>query len=784
MAKTDLLTRIRRAARSGRAALRRFAEPSAASAVRLCSDAELIGALRDDLPALAGVREAVRSGDAAHARDLLAAHFRERAAPRFFLDQAEVAPLAARLAAERPDRRAQAMRAAGDWQRYVYSDGDAARRAPDLPDWNRLPLGPGRDTVAQHKAHHLLAAVQLARARAYGAQAVPVLRQLVESWTRATDGVPGAAGYSSPLIAVHRSVALTWTLAFLAGAGDSDPALELGLFRILLADARFVHARLGTSAPNNHLLADGFLMFYLGILYPEFREAGQWRLDGEALFWRELRRQVFEDGTSFEHSVHYHELVCEMLTAIVLLAGRNGIALEPWVEARLEAMLRFQAALAGPEAKSFAIGDCVETHLFPLDEFDGVGAAAHREILRALFDGRVAESRANAPGRERAEWLLGGKLAGPGASGVDDAPIAFPDGGFAVLPDADLDGCLAFRTGPVPGRLSNPGHMHADLLSVYLRLRGHPIIVDAGTFTYRSARERWPEGEPAWRAHFLGAAAHNALYIEGRDPLDRGPGDFPSGGLKAAVEMRPLATGGGLSWAEATVESETPYGGHVRGVVHVRGHYWVAYDLLPAAAIAERAWLSLHFAPDATAGRHDARAILARAGDARLLVALSAAHGDLQLVEGSREPLAGWVSPRYGERSPAPVCRMQTTGGPMIAATLIKPAPTDAAVPTVEVTQTGAAVGIRIICGNRVDCLVLPRGAPTSLFDLDFAGTALWLRTEDGRPTELRAIALSRLESSVHGIVARGRRESRDVRLKFGADGGLERDGEIDVVLK
>lgn len=611
-----------------------------------------------------------------------------------------------------------------------------------------------------------------------------MLRQLVESWTRATDGVPGAAGYASPLVAVHRSVALTWTLAFLAGAGDSDPALELALLGIVLADARFVHARLGTSAPNNHLLADGLLMFYLGILYPEFREAGQWRRDGEALFWRELRRQVYEDGTSFEHSVHYHELVCEMLTAIALLARRNGIALEPWVEARLEAMLGFQAALAGPEARSFAIGDCVETHLFPLDEFDGIGAAAHREILRALFDGRVAESRANAPGRERAEWLLGGKLAGPGASGVDDAPIAFPDGGFVVLPDAGLDGCLVFRTGPGPGRLSNPGHMHADLLSVYLRLGGEPIIVDAGTFTYRAAKERWPEGEPAWRAHFLGPAAHNALCIEGRDPLERGSGDFPSGGLKAAVEMRPLATGGGLSWAEATVQSETPYGGHVRGVVHVRGRYWVAYDLLPAAAVTERAWLSLHFAPDATAGRHDARAILAHAGDARLLVASSVGHAEVQIAEGLREPLAGWVSPRYGERSPAPACRVQTTGGPMIAGTLIQPAPTDAAVPTVEVAQTGAAVGIRMTCGNRVDCVVLPRGAAASLFDLDFAGAALWLRTEDGRPTELRAIALSRLESSPHGIVARGRREPRDVRLKFGADGGLERDSEIDVVLK
>ena len=791
MSKANLLSRLRGATRLGRAALSRIVRPQPAHEVRLPVDAEVITALREDVPALAQVRSAAQSGSIEKARDLLVVHFRERAAPCFFLDRTEVRPLAGRLAAARPDWRAEATHSAADWQRYVYSNGAAARRATDLPDWNNLPLGPGRDTVNQHKAHHFLFAVQLARAQAYGAQSTDALRSILDSWITATDGRPGAPAYSSPLVAVHRAVALTWTWAFLGGSCEPDPELELTLFRIILADARFVHARLGKSAPNNHLLADAFLMFYLGILYPELREAETWRRDGETLFLRELRRQIYDDGTSFEHSVHYHELACEMATAIVLLAKRNAVELEPWVEQRLARMLRFQALLGGPQARSVAIGDSIETHLFPLDSFDRVGAASHREVLRTLFDASVPPSSQDAPGQERAAWLLGGRLASAGPAIGDSDPAAFPDGGFVVLPDSRVDGCLVFRTGPTPGRLYSAGHMHADLLSVYLRLGGTPMIVDAGTFTYRARKERWPADEPPWRTHFLGPSAHNALCIEARDPLDRGPGDFPAGPLKTEVVASPLVTGGDIAWAEATAVSETPYGGHARGVVRVLGHYWLVYDLLPPAATESSAWLSLHFSDEAVVRRQGPRAIVARCADRHLVVVSSAGHPEMQLIKASRGPLGGWVSPRYGELSPAFVCRIVTTGGPLAAATLLQPVSSDAETAMVEVQQTDTgAVGMQITCERWVDYLILPRGSSnnrTNLFGIALEGAALWLRTKKARPTELRGLAVCRAESDSLGFSVSSRRGACDVRSTFEQGAGALREesaADVDVVLR
>lgn len=792
MTRASLSGQLRSAARAGRERLRRILSRRREVKVRFPSDREIFAALRTDMPDLAQAQAAARAGDLDRARRHLMTHLGARSEPRFFVDTAEIRPLAARLASLRPEWHAAAMRSASEWMRHLYPAGQLPNGGEHFPEWNKLPLGPGDDTVYRYKAHYFLFAAQLARARTYGAASDVLLKRLIESWLASTDGRAHASGYSSPLIAVHRAVALTWTLAFLASCEQRDIGLEFTILRILLADARFVYARLGTSVPNNHLLADGFLMAYLGLLYPEFRDAEQWKRDGDALFLRELQRQVYEDGTSFEHSVHYHELVCEMVTGYVLLARRNGIAIAPWVEQRHRRMLEFQAALGGPEARTFDIGDTVEGHLFPLDAFDGVGAAVHREILRALYDPAFPPSRADAPGLERAHWLLGRSFEAPTGDSADRTSFAFPNGGYVVLPDAELDGCVVFRTGPGPQELCNPGHMHADLLSIYVRLRKTPIIVDAGTFTYRSRKaQRWPAEEPAWRAHFMSPAAHNTLCIEGHDPLDRGPGDFPSGSPRSRAVGRPLITGADMAWTEATIVSDAAYGGYTRGLVHVRGRYWLVYDVLPETAIAGNAWLGLQFAHETSVRKQGDSALAVTLPAANLLVASTQGPQGWDVVQGLRTPLAGWVSPRYGEAFAAPAGRLATTGGAHIAATVLEPFAEDTAAPTIEVERTDdRVIAVRITMERVVDYVLLSRdgeGRRASGFGIDFEGTALWLRVADGRPNELRVLAGRKASSASFGFSVAGALGPRNLRLIFGQDArhGLSPDeSDIEVIVQ
>ena len=462
-----------------------------------------------------------------------------------------------------------------------------------------------------------------------------------------------------------------------------------------------------------------------------------------------------------------------MVTAIVLLARRNEVPIEPWVSERHRRMLEFQAALGGPEACTVPIGDAVEHQLVALDAFDGVGAASHREILRALYDPDFPASTVQAPGQERAAWLLAGALAATGSARRDDGPFEYPKGGFVVLPDAALKACLTLRTGPDPELPCNPGHMHADILSVYLRLRETPMIVEAGTYTYRSEKARWAPGEPEWRAHFLGPSAHNGLCIAGHDPLGRKPGDFPWGELKSSVLSRQLASGAGLNWAEATVMGDTPYSGHTRGVVHVEGEYWLVYDRLPSSALTGDAWLSLQFAAGCVLRADDDRSVMATVGDARLQVTTSQRARGLQVVRGERAPAAGWVSVRYGEIEAAPAIRIPTTGGPALLATLVEPMTGGAREAIVETEMIDArAIGVRVSCGAREDFLIVPgdeADRSVVLFGVEFRGAALWLRTEGGRPVEVRALGGYQVRSAALGLAcdiepasrARGYRWSR-----------------------
>ena len=84
--------------------------------------------------------------------------------------------------------------------------------------------------------------------------------------------------------------------------------------------------------------------------------------------------------------------------------------------------------------------------------------------------------------------------------------VAFSDAGHYVLRHGD-DYCF-IRCGEF-GLPPNYSHGHADLLSPVLWLRGEPIFVDAGTFTYN--------GDPQWRRHFRSAHAHNVVTVDDRD---------------------------------------------------------------------------------------------------------------------------------------------------------------------------------------------------------------------------------------------------------------------------
>ncbi len=436
-----------------------------------------------------------------------ALEFRERIGQRFFVHPDSVNRLCQEAYRSHPawrDRLANSVTESLNSGLPVY-DRLGPRLTGGFP-WSSLPLGPGGDSLYPFRPHRFAFLPRLALA--VFQEIIPPARvlEIVEGWMAEAATGRNPFCYGTNLVVIQRMLATIWAWVFLAARPPSDTldglGLESRLLRILWADAQFLESRLGSSVANNHLLVDRFAAVFLQTVLPEFLACDD--RGAEDTFRDELLRQTYEDGGGFEHSTHYHEFACEMGAAYLLLCRRQGQVADEQIKARVAAMLRFQSALAGPEAIPLPIGNATEDPLFPLDDGGDWCPGALRELYRSLFKADIAPAPVDGTSVERAFWLLGGDLRSFEENTEDSGILSFPKAGFHLYPDNVLGGRLIFRTGPDEDAPVVAGHMHADLLSVYLSLNGQPVLIDAGTYSYRGPAHRWPPGTPTWRPYLAG----------------------------------------------------------------------------------------------------------------------------------------------------------------------------------------------------------------------------------------------------------------------------------------
>ena len=743
------------------------------------SDAQLLAGLRPESLAIRSALEYQARGDSSSARRFVAQHFRERSAPRTFFDRTAVEGILESIALHRPEWKRASLDFAGNWC-FRLGDlyGSAVCRDGTI-DWDGLKPGPGNDHLSRDRLHHFAFAPLLARASMHGAAVEEELLHAIRAWTASTERSRNPEGYSGSLIVAYRIVALVWAHAFLT-ARRSHPDLEFEILRILRRDVDFVIHRLGTSFANNHLLADGFVGWLAGMSYPEFAGSAAWIERGEQVWLRELDRQVYEDGASFEHASHYHAMACEMGASYTILNRLNGRAYPEWVDARVHAMLRLHADMAGPGGTAFEYGDGVEDPLLPIGDVMRWGRPDYSGLLPAIFGDETRPAACHDD--ESVFWLAGGRLPATTPK-AQPAPLrCYAQGGLYVFEDAESRTRLLFRTGPVDGLAVNPGHMHADLLSILVHVEGVPMIVDAGTYSYRSDRDAWPAGSPPWRHYFMSAVAHNGLAIHGEDPLGRGTGDFPGHPIRSRAAIDAALRGNSIAWVQAENRGDSAYRGHRRGVVQVHGHYLLVYDALGSGAPPAAASFGLQFASGTRLEHGDTPGLMvARNEDATLRVATSDNLVFDTIASGQESPPLGWISPRYGELQPAPMLRHKPGGNTGPFATILSAEAAAASVASIEGLAPRSGVhAFRVTTDRFVDYVL----ASTSVgeeevvaWDIRFVGKLLWLRTVEGRPRELRWLAARRAAWQAHGLDVRASEPVDELLVRVSPTGSLIEGG-------
>lgn len=448
------------------------------------------------------------------------------------------------------------------------------------------------------------------------------IKAAIASWHSANPPFRGVSWASGIEVAL-RAISLIVTLD-LAGDGIGGESRDQ-VAQILAASAywlkRFPSAY---SSANNHLVAELAGEYLIGLAFGE-KAAGP----RKALL-EETCKQILPDGLGAEQSPTYGAFSAEMILLCAAAAKAKDAPFPADVTTRLAAFA--DAVNWLPKIASY--GDDDEGRALTLgneDNYIGSIAAAICGFLRR--PGPV-------PDTDDFRSIFFGAPARflPKPTGLK----TFAHGGLSVWCGA-INGReieIMFDHGPL-GYLSIAAHGHADALSLTLFVDGEPVLADPGTWAYGSGG--------VWRDWFRSTPAHNTLNISGKSQsIISGKFNWSHKAAATLVRADPepewslCARHDGYEGRFAAVHqrilSRSPDGILVIDQLLGKGQEAeVVFQL--AAGIQARLDGNI-----VTLMRH-----------AEPLLTIRFPDHAIDIRAGGDEPgQGGWVSPRFGQRQPAP----------------------------------------------------------------------------------------------------------------------------------
>ncbi|MCZ6530703.1 MAG: alginate lyase family protein [Chloroflexi bacterium] len=452
-------------------------------------------------------------------------------------------------------------------------------------------------------------------------------------------------------------------------AGDILVALAVSAERI---PPTLSYAR---AQKNNHLLTEAVGLYSVGLLMPWFERSAEWKKLGRRWLTRALEDQVFEDGGYIQYSTNYQRLALNAGLWAARLAEIHG---EPLPETTLDALQRmteFLGSMTDPQngtTPNWGHNDGSNILLLSSCEH-----ADYRPVLQAATRAFTGESAFGpGPWDEMSVWLglpVKGEAGMPRSERTD-----FPHAGLYLVRGESSRAtlrCARFTARPA----------HSDQLHLDLWWNQHNLARDAGTYRYAAP--------PPWENAFAGAAAHNSLVADGREPMDRAGRFLWLNWSNARFLGRWQAEDGSVQALAAEHPMRDGFT-HRRSVVQAGGSLWVVLDeLLDRGAATTHAGTSTHAGTGTLAGTdiptgagaptgtdwHRARlawslidwpweledqSLTLRGEEGPMQLRVTPGMDDIALyragerVAGERQPtedpaVLGWWSPTYGYKEPA-----------------------------------------------------------------------------------------------------------------------------------
>ena len=329
----------------------------------------------------------------------------------------------------------------------------------------------------------------------------------LEEWAAQNPYARGA-NWRSPMDVVMRAVNVVAAFELVNDAACNTPERTALVLKIADTHCRFTvdNNEFSHVATGNHYITNVAGLFFVATMLPELQYAAEWSEFGLSELLRECKKQILPDGADWESSTGYDKFVTEMLLTCLLLAERNGIAVDEEHRLRCHKMLEYLQAVIRPDGGMPLIGDCDGSQFLPIVRRYADDAGYLLDIAAVLCGD--AEFKISDESSPEVLWLFGDE----GVKRLTQMPVSqvssaqFPNAGTYVLRHDDLYVMLNANDVGLNGRGS---HSHNDALSIEISALGHAWIVDPGSYVYNLDREA--------RHRFRSTAAHSTLMIDGRE---------------------------------------------------------------------------------------------------------------------------------------------------------------------------------------------------------------------------------------------------------------------------
>lgn len=530
-------------------------------------------------------------------------------------------------------------------------------------------------------------------------------RELLLDWIAKNPPNLNQPNWHSVFEVAFRINTWTWAFYYFRATPAFDNEVELALLKGLLTHGRYLNTNIELHVPNNHLLLEAKALALLGILFPEFKEANNWRQRGLKILYKQIQQQVCEDGVHGERSTHYHRVIAGELLELFVLMANNDLAIPEEIRQIFEQMIEFELWATKPDGLISLLGDSALA-----DTYMRFSAAAGGPIFLDRPDLLSSTLSLN----EATIWLLGHHRIQKYKDNLNKAAElgsrAFLAGGYVFMRAGQAKEAkyLVFDSGPF-GYKPLPSHGHADALSIELYAFGQTLLVDPGVYSTSLGHE--------WRNFFRGTRAHNTIVVDNQDQsilLDTRRVYKP-----AQTTVHQWLTHEHFDFVDAShngYQRLTEPITHRRQICFIKPEYWIIVDTLEGTGEHEFD-LYYHLMPNSKPHLNvDTHTLQVKNGPQTGLVIAPLQMSGLQsdIITGTTAPIQGWASFFSGKKQAAPTLRYhQKTVAPTQFCTILYPHDSEAipaiSISSLKITDSNGITGLCIELDEYLDYLVLDR---------------------------------------------------------------------------